>query len=202
MGTHQSPSLHLQCLEAAIFADPQLSPRSARPLQTFGDSFGFQVGSNEHSNAQWPGDKKGILCWLVEFKGEPFPKKRKKGFHSATGNSAYFADSMQTEPLLPMVEPKISQPRSQFQATLQGSHRIPRRTHSKPCTQPGDQIQNVATLNWVFPAGPILKRSMLVHYGLPGGLPFLLGNCPKAHLESYQTTGKSPLRLARNTASK
>ena len=32
------------------------------------------------SDAQWPWEKKGTLCLLVECYGEPFPKKRgKKG---------------------------------------------------------------------------------------------------------------------------
>ena len=29
--------------------------------------------------------KKGILFWLLHFKGEPVPKKRNKGYHWATG---------------------------------------------------------------------------------------------------------------------
>ena len=36
------------------------------------------LGWLKNSDAQWPWDKKGLLFWLVEFKGEPFPKEKEK----------------------------------------------------------------------------------------------------------------------------
>ena len=41
-------------------------------------------GSNPCSDAQWPWGRKGILVYLVELNGEPFPKKG-KGRQWATG---------------------------------------------------------------------------------------------------------------------
>ena len=42
---------------------------------------------NDHqvtSDAQWPWEKMGIRFWLLDFKGEPSPKKREKRYHWAT----------------------------------------------------------------------------------------------------------------------
>ena len=82
----------------------------------------------QNSDAQWLWEKKGILFCLVEFSEGPFPQKKEKGRHWATGRTQF------AEAVLSCARPPSIKQAARFDGTPED--RTPRR-RSNQTTQSG-----------------------------------------------------------------